>query len=335
MSIITSTLQNISIQEGQTHKNLSVFSLTHAPETDPGYIILDEAIQAKSVHIRETSESGTVPFIRLENQGAVPVFLLDGEELVGAKQNRILNLTILAPAKRTIDIPVSCVEVGRWAHNSDRFASADRAVYASLRAQKTVQVSASLAVSGQRHADQGAIWENIESKSDRMRAVSSTGAMDGMYENYESHLLEFNEKFVPTKDQVGAIFATNGEVVGLDLFDHPSTYSKLCSKLLRSYALDALDSSDEKFALPSKSVGEDFVAELINQTDEAAFPAIGEGTDIRLSGPGLTGSALHALDNLVHLCAFRLDQAEGSGRRDMASRISRRAFSISRNRRQD
>ena len=168
-----------------------------------------------------------------------------------------------------------------------------------------------------------------------MRAASSTGAMDEMYESYEAQLSEFSERFGPTKDQVGAIFAINGKVIGLDLFDHPSTYSKLCSKLLRSYALDALDSTGRKFALPSKSVGEDFVSELINKTDATEFPAIGEGTDIRLSGPGLTGSGLNALDSLVHFCAFRLEQADGGGRRDMASRISRRAFARSRNRGQD
>ncbi len=55
-----------------------------------------------------------MPELRFVNHCERPVLLLDGEELVGAKQNRILNLTVLVPAHQTIVIPVSCVEAGRW-----------------------------------------------------------------------------------------------------------------------------------------------------------------------------------------------------------------------------
>lgn len=112
-------------------------------------------------------------FESLAISSILPEVQLAGTSVIPDERDREdTHLTILVPAKRTIDIPVSCVEVGRWSHISDRFASADRAVYASLRARKTVQVSASLAVSGQRHADQGAIWDDIEIKSSRMRARS-------------------------------------------------------------------------------------------------------------------------------------------------------------------
>jgi hypothetical protein len=39
-----------------------------------------------------------VPQLLFINDAMRPVLLLDGEELVGAKQNRVLNLTVLAPA---------------------------------------------------------------------------------------------------------------------------------------------------------------------------------------------------------------------------------------------
>ena len=36
--------------------------------------------------------------LRVANLGDLPLLLLDGEQLVGARQNRILNMTVLVAA---------------------------------------------------------------------------------------------------------------------------------------------------------------------------------------------------------------------------------------------
>ena len=89
------------------------------------YLTLGEAIKTKTVHIEEISEQGSVPEILFENSDDVPVLLLDGQELIGAKQHRILNLTILVPARSTLAIPVSCVEGGRWHWSRRDFAESE------------------------------------------------------------------------------------------------------------------------------------------------------------------------------------------------------------------
>jgi hypothetical protein len=66
------------------------------------------------------SEGGDVPTLRLTSAADRPVLLLDGEELIGAKQNRVLNTTVLVAAHSRLTIPVSCVEQGRWAYKSAR-----------------------------------------------------------------------------------------------------------------------------------------------------------------------------------------------------------------------
>jgi hypothetical protein len=43
--------------------------------------------------------------------------------------------------------------------------------------------------------------------------------------------------------QAGLVFAIDGRAVGLDLFDYPHTLRRLFPKLLRSYALDALETA--------------------------------------------------------------------------------------------
>ncbi len=77
---------------------------------EPGYTTLDDALAQGCAEITEVSDQGRVPELRFLNTGDKPILLLDGEELVGAKQNRVLNLTILAPADDAIMIPVTCVE---------------------------------------------------------------------------------------------------------------------------------------------------------------------------------------------------------------------------------
>ena len=58
-----------------------------------------------------------MPELVVENPLDERVLLYDGEELVGAKQNRILNVSVLVEAKSTLTIPVSCVEQGRWSRD--------------------------------------------------------------------------------------------------------------------------------------------------------------------------------------------------------------------------
>jgi environmental stress-induced protein Ves len=65
------------------------------------------------VEVAEVDESGQFSRLKVINRSDLSVLILDGEELVGAKQNRIVNTTILIAAESVTIIPVSCVEQGR------------------------------------------------------------------------------------------------------------------------------------------------------------------------------------------------------------------------------
>jgi hypothetical protein len=153
MTAINKALQAITLGEAQTFANLQITPLL-APSTGTAdYLTLSEAQALGLAVVTEVSESGSVPTLLLENTADQAVFLLDGEELIGAKQNRILNLTLLVPAKTTLEIPVSCVEQGRWSHRSKEFASAERTFFSKGRARKAARVSENLRDWGDRHAD--------------------------------------------------------------------------------------------------------------------------------------------------------------------------------------
>jgi hypothetical protein len=109
-------IENLQIGDAVEHRGIVIAPLF--PRRDPvaAYLTLDEAL-AGGLRIRETSESGSVPELVVENPLEARVLLFDGEELIGAKQNRILNVSVLVEAKTTLTIPVSCVEQGRWSRD--------------------------------------------------------------------------------------------------------------------------------------------------------------------------------------------------------------------------
>ena len=137
MSIIAATLEALELGEPTVHRNLAVFPLLGGRGGRPPYDTLKEALDAGTVTVAEVSEGGSVPRLALENRGERPVLVIDGEELVGAKQNRVLNLTILAPAGKSIVIPVSCVEQGRWSYRSRHFEDHGRILFSKARAAKS------------------------------------------------------------------------------------------------------------------------------------------------------------------------------------------------------
>ena len=148
MNHINRLIENISIGEAISHEGLTVFPLLGKVPFAKDYLTLDEALAANTAVITEVSDSGSVPQLLFRNKGGQAVFLLDGEELGGAKQNRILNITILAPAMKDTVIPVSCVEAGRWSLSSPDFKPAPRAQFADSRAKRCMQVSASMESTG-------------------------------------------------------------------------------------------------------------------------------------------------------------------------------------------
>ena len=115
----------VRVGRAVSRKNLTVFPIfADQPVVSADYLPIGAAIRTGVGKVTEISEAGSVPKLALENLGVIPLLIIDGEELLGARQNRIANLTILAPAKKTIPIPVSCVERGRWGYQGGTTAQA-------------------------------------------------------------------------------------------------------------------------------------------------------------------------------------------------------------------
>lgn len=302
MDPITSTLEQLTLGAPVTVENLAMYPLLLPSEAVPRYLVLDDAIAAGLATVTEVSEAGMVPELLVTNTADAPVLILDGEELVGAKQNRIVNLSILVAARQALRIPVSCVEAGRWARRSREFAAAGRAHYASGRARKLAQVSCSMGATGSRQADQFDVWQGIDLKAQRLEASSETRAAAAMFERSQLRLEEFVERFGALPGQVGALFTINGIVAGLDLFDSQATWRRSARKLVQSYGLDAIDSiggpTSDTTPRPKAFVS------ALKRAPRKSFQAIGLGEDVRIDGSTIIGGGLVAGGTVVHLVAF-------------------------------
>jgi hypothetical protein len=311
MDLIAKAVEVVHIGEPVTFEGLTMWPLVGEDEADAEYYTLDEALDQDWIRVTEVSEQGSVPDLMVANKAPRPVLLTDGEELVGAKQNRVINLTILVPAEQSTRIPVSCVEAGRWARRSHAFAASSRMHYASGRARKTAQVSQSMRALGEHRSDQTDVWQDIAAKALRLGAPSATGAMATMFEAHRESLETWVRAFGPVDSQRGAVFVVDGGVIGLDLFDRAWTFMALRAKLVRSYALDALDRDagtvppcvPRGHAPAAPETVRPFLAAVAAAHAEE-FAAVGAGRDVRLTGRGVSGAALLAGRRVVHLNAF-------------------------------
>ena len=305
MEIISESLQGLRLGSPQTHRNLAIFPLLADDAAGPGYLLLDEALDRKLAEITEVSTGGSVPELAFENRSAEKILLVDGDELIGAKQNRIVNISILVGEGSKLVIPVSCVEAGRWAYRSRTFSSAKRALFAKARARKMAEVSYSMRSSGDRRSDQGRMWKDVEDKVMFSKAEAPSMSMSDAYEQSTSRLDDFVGAFKPEQGQRGAVIALDGKVVGLELFDSGAAFGKYLQKLVRSYAFDAIESQPAEAPVPTEAQVREFLASL-GKAKAESFRSVGVGEDVRLSGDGLAGGALVADGRVVHLATHVL-----------------------------
>ena len=289
-------IENLQIGDAVEHRGIVIAPLF--PRRDPvaAYLTLDEAL-AGGLRIRETSESGSVPELIVENLLAERVLLYDGEELVGAKQNRILNVSVLVEAKSTLTIPVSCVEQGRWSRRSADFSAAPHAASPELRHRKNAALHAQPLARG---VSQGEVWDAVHEKATRMGVHSPTGASADTFRAHAGALRALEERFPAQPGQCGAILGI-GDSTCFDAVSRPDAFARLWPKLRAGYLLDALEHLDGK---PAPFGAIPMIVDAVQQAEWSRQPSVGLGEDIRLHGERVLGSGLELEGEVIQLSAF-------------------------------
>ena len=231
----------------QESDTLTVVPVVASNAGESRWMLLSDAVATGALRITEVG-SGTVPRLLAKNAAALPVLVLDGEQLIGARQNRTTNRSILLGAGTETEIPVSCMEQGRWHFASDTFQPAPQHSPVRVR-RKAREIEASAVSHGYAPADrdlaeaQGAVWDEIASLSKDLGVSSPTGALDHTYVQRGGDIDAHTSRFMLVPGQVGIIGLVRGEPVGLDIIGDPSLYSRVHGRLIRGYILDALDTA--------------------------------------------------------------------------------------------
>ncbi len=289
--------------------NLAVAPLLAPEDRGPEFLTLATALGNGVLTITEVAEGGMVPELRVANRGPMPVLLLDGEELAGAKQNRALNTTILLPPESETIIPVSCTEHGRWRYTSREFSDSGHLMSSKIRKSKQADVRASLARERSFRSDQGKIWHEIDELREQTGAASPTGAMRDTYEARATDLQTYLDAVTCLPRQVGLLAFVNGRVVGVDALSRAGAYEQLHARLIRSYAMDALVAHRQRVEQPTLAAVQAFL-EAASRCSATVYPSVGCGEDHRFLCQSMVGSALAVAGTVVHAAFFTMDEAD-------------------------
>ena len=311
-STIKNYLFGLKLEEPQQYKNMAVFPLLTPLDGGPDYTTLKDALEKALLSVTEVSSGGSVPELKVINTADIPVLLLDGEELAGAKQNRVLNTTILIKEKSETVIPVSCTEQRRWSYVSKGFHDSDTVMSPSLRSEKARTVSTSLSSTGQYRSDQGTVWQKIDEQAAKAGTVSRTGAMKDIYEQKMAELDEYLKAFRYVSAQKGLLVFIGGEAVGFDFVSKDRAFELLYPKLIKSYAMEAVLEEKKDEAKPDRQRAEAFLKEAAD-CEEKRYESVGRGQDFRYDGGTIVGSALAVDDKVVHMAFFRVGEADKTG----------------------
>ena len=214
----------------QVHENMAIIPIKTTPNYKLDMITLKKALELGLAEVKECEQS-IVNTLIVKNNAVTPLILIDGEEVIGGDQNRLVNSTILVAPKSEMKIPVSCTERGRWAYKSEFKDSEYIANYETRRAK--------MSAIRLKKPVQNTVWSSIDCLEDVNEYKSPTSAMTESYDNLKIDHNNFIKAFTIENDQNGIVIILNGEIKGFELFLNSEIYKEFHEKILKSYLIDA------------------------------------------------------------------------------------------------
>jgi hypothetical protein len=302
--LLTNGSQQITLGEPVQHENLTIFPLMSSKiHSGNPYTPLDTAMDRGALRVTELA-SATVPTLNVKNSGKEKVFIMTGEIVTGAKQDRMsAHDVLLPPSLRSVKLQVYCVEQGRWVQNSRQFAAGKTTGTTMLR--KTAA----------KKGGQGTIWSKVAKKSGDASVNSATGTMQAVYNNRQMkrRITAFENRLGSIGRRngiVGFVAAIDGNIVSADLFANHTLLKSLYGKLLKAVAIDAVTSQKPSRSAPQESAVRQFV-KTGYQGNRSKTSNPGLGAEFLIDAENdISGTILIYQNEMVHLSIFGPDRED-------------------------
>jgi hypothetical protein len=300
---LAQTLQRLEIREPVSHGLLHVFPLQGDTHAEQDISLLEGALQAGTLHIEELHEAGSIPELRVVNEGCQRVLILEGDKLIGEKQNRVVNSSVLVAAGSDLTLPVSCIECGRWSYRSRAFSPETGSPHFALRPLETRSVHDSLGRGRVHRINQGAIWREVHRKVRLLAAASSTHMLQDSRSRLSEKLdpLEKLARDLP-EGTSGVVVAIGERLVLLELLAGPRTFARVFHKLLSGYAFESVG-LDRPYGTPDPQAVRSFI-EAVAKAAHEEHQAVGSGRDVKFEEDDISGYALIGEAGVLHATAF-------------------------------
>lgn len=251
----------ITVSDGQTYKNLTIFLIRGKDTARNAKILtLQEAMARDLFAVYETSEVNELEVENLSKD--FDVFIQSGDIVKGGKQDRVLAVSIIVPARSgRIRIAAFCVESGRWqqreTESDKKFSSSDSRI-----------VSKELKVAANESRSQGDVWRQVEAVQEKLSTnvsadVQSSKSKTSLQLSLENKKVqaaidEYVAKFSGSADNgsdvIGYAFAINGVINSADVYASNALFKKLWPRMLRAAATEAVAEYNARLAFrPVKS----------------------------------------------------------------------------------
>ncbi len=298
------------LEPGPAHAagSLALTPLLRGDDGGEPLVLLHEALASGQLEIGEMA-GGTVNEVVAHNAGPGSVLVLEGETIVGAKQNRAVSRDVLIGAGQAVGIPVGCVERGRWDTRHAGFGVSASPVDPEIRARTVAEVSQTGRV------DQARLWAHVNAKLAKARVASRTSDYHAFVSSKRKDADALAAAVPSHPGQVGVLALAGGGLVGFDVFAHPANWAAISSRLLRSYLLVAPELSSPAIAAPGAAdpgAPRDAKGWLsaISYACVRTSPTPGLGIAIGIEGDGVMGAGLLHAERVAHLSAFGVAPAQ-------------------------
>ena len=194
----------------------------------------DELADMGLVQAVEKSSGASVTSINVENSSEFWLLLLDGEGIVGAKQNRMIQRSVIIAPHSCHSVPVNCVEQGRWSYEGrSNFEKAEFSISPKMR-----DIKGGLLKTKEEHRVQAAMWDEISLLEKKLGTHSSTNDLDEIITSRERVSSNEIREFVRQNPCHGFLVFGSGRPF-IELFGREDLCERFVTKSIRTWIADA------------------------------------------------------------------------------------------------